>query len=73
MKTPTMRQRHSPASLAEPFPHYEADKQTSALLKINGVLQNMTPLEQERLVVLLAREGIQGFLQRLGITAIDAE
>ncbi|HAT2609745.1 TPA: putative DNA-binding transcriptional regulator [Kluyvera intermedia] len=73
MKTPTMRQRHAPAAMAEPFPQYEADKQTSALLKINGVLQNMTPHEQERLAVLLAREGIQGFLRRLGITAIDAE
>lgn len=73
MKTPTMRQRHSPAALAEPFPLYEADKQTAALLKINGMLQNMTLHEQERLVVLLAREGIQGFLRRLGITAIEAE
>jgi hypothetical protein len=71
MKTPTMRQRH-PGLAGRALPHYEADKQTSALLKINGVLQNMTPLEQERLAVLLAREGIQGFLQSLGITAIDA-
>lgn len=74
MKTPAMRQRHSPAALAEPFPLYEVDKQaSSALLKINGVLQNMTPHEQERLVVLLAREGIQGFLRRLGITAVEVE
>lgn len=69
MKTPSMRHRLTPVALAEPIQPYETDKQTTALLRINGVLQNMTPHEQEQLVVLLAREGIHGFLTRLGISA----
>jgi DNA-binding XRE family transcriptional regulator len=44
MKTPAMRQRHRPRWQSPS--HYEADKQTSALLQINGVLQNMTPLSK---------------------------
>lgn len=65
MKTPSMRQRHSPYSIAEPAPSYTSEN--SPLREIVKVLQNMTPEEQKLLAVLLAREGICGFLQRLGI------
>lgn len=66
MKTPTMRQRNSPYAIAEPAPLYASEN--SALREIVKVLQNMTADEQQLLAVLLAREGICGFLQRLGIT-----
>ncbi|QJT81818.1 YfeC-like transcriptional regulator [Kosakonia sp. MUSA4] len=66
MKTPSMRQRNSPYSIAEPAPSYASEN--SSLREIVKVLQNMTPEEQKLLAVLLAREGICGFLQRLGIT-----
>lgn len=73
MKMPSMRHRFAPIALAEPIPSYEAEKQTAALLKINSVLQNMTQDEQERLLMLLAREGIEGFLRRLGINSNKSE
>lgn len=66
MKTPTMRQRHSPNAIAEPAPLYMSDG--GSLREIVKVLQNMTADEQQLLAVLLAREGICGFLHRLGIT-----
>ncbi len=66
MKTPTMRQRHSSNAIAEPVPLYAS--YNGSLREIVRVLQNMTAEEQKRLAVLLAREGIYGFLHRLGIT-----
>jgi excisionase family DNA binding protein len=67
-KTPSMRHRLSPNTLAEPFSQYGSGKLTPALLRILNVMQNLTPHEQEALDVLLAREGIQGLLTRLGLT-----
>ena len=67
MKTPSMRQRNSPWSIAEPAPLYAARGENDTLHEIVKVLQKMTADEQQQLAVLLAREGIQGFLKRLGI------
>ncbi|WP_417653373.1 YfeC-like transcriptional regulator [Escherichia coli] len=40
---------------------------SSLLPQIIDSLESMTTVEQERLHKLLAREGLQGFLTRLGI------
>ncbi|WBT59588.1 YfeC-like transcriptional regulator [Kosakonia oryzendophytica] len=66
MKTPTMRQRTTSYSIAEPSVPYGAAESTP-LREIMKVLNNMTPDEQHQLALLLAREGICGFLHRLGI------
>ncbi|MGY5956067.1 YfeC-like transcriptional regulator [Kosakonia sp. BK9b] len=67
MKTPTMRQRNVPYSLAEPAPTYGAEPESTTLREIIKVLHNLTTDEQQQLAVLLAREGLCGFLNRLGI------
>ena len=67
MKTPSMRHRLAPAVVTEPVPQYRAEKLTPGMLRIIDVLQNLTLHEQDRLNVLLAREGIHGFLTRLNI------
>lgn len=68
MKTPVIRHRQSAWSLAEPAINYSAGYTSPALRRIADVLQNMTPAEQERLDKFLAREGLRGFLLRLGMT-----
>ncbi|WP_044172629.1 YfeC-like transcriptional regulator [Phytobacter massiliensis] len=72
MKTPSMRHRLAPVAMAEPTPAYDAAHYSPALRKIVDVLQNMTPDELERLGVLLSREGIRGFMHRLGINDENA-
>ncbi|WP_312230013.1 YfeC-like transcriptional regulator [Pseudescherichia sp.] len=66
-KTPVVRHRQSAWSMAEPSADYSTLFQTASLRQISNVLQNMTPAEQERLERFLAREGLRGFLTRLGI------
>jgi len=73
MKTPSMRHRLSPVALAEPAALYQSATLTPALCRIINVLQNLTPHEQEALDVLLAREGIHGFLARLAISQPEEE
>ncbi len=58
--------------MAEPAADYGTLFQTASLRQINTVLQNMTPAEQERLERFLAREGLRGFLTRLGIADDEA-
>ena len=62
-----VRHRQSAWSVAEPSANYSTLFQTASLRQIGSVLQNMTPAEQERLERFLAREGLRGFLTRLGI------
>ena len=69
---PAMRSRQAIYQLAEASVEYGEVKTTSLLRQVTAPLENMTPLEQERLAVLLAREGIQGFLTRLGIAEEEA-
>ena len=45
---------------------------SNLLVQIVDTLENMTQLEQERLHVLLKREGISGFLTRPGIAELHA-
>lgn len=73
MKTPSMRHRLSPRALAEPAAQYRSEKLTPALERISNVLHNLTPNEQDALDVLLAREGIRGFLTRLSIVQPEDE
>ncbi|WP_039058857.1 YfeC-like transcriptional regulator [Enterobacter sp. Bisph1] len=65
MKTPSMRHHQSPYAMAEPAPVYASGNHS--LNEIINVLQNMSPDEQKQLATLLAREGICGFMSRLGI------
>lgn len=53
--------------LDEPACSYSAQESEVVWRQITSVLQNMTPEEQKRLQVLLSREGICGFLTRLGL------
>lgn len=51
--------------------YYLAAFDTQALRHITHALRNMTADEQQRLAQLLVREGLHGFLQRLGIGQAD--
>lgn len=73
MKTPSMRHRLAPIAVTEPMAQYTADKLTPGMLRIIDVLQNLTQHEQDRLSVLLAREGLHGFLSRLSISSSEEE
>lgn len=67
MNIPAIRNRQAIYQLAEASAEYEGVNITSLSRQVSGALESMTLVEQERLAVLLAREGIQGFLTRLGI------
>lgn len=69
---PAMRRRQAVYQLAEASADYGEVKTTSLPRQVTDALENMTSVEQERLAVLLAREGIQGFLTRLGIAEEQA-
>lgn len=69
---PAMRRRQAVYQLAEDSANYGEVKTTSLPRQVTDALENMTLVEQERLAVLLAREGIQGFLTRLGIAEEQA-
>ncbi|HHA2025426.1 TPA: YfeC-like transcriptional regulator, partial [Enterobacter ludwigii] len=66
MSLPAVRNRQAVYHLAEVTSLYS---EPSSTLRpgIIETLENMTHLEQERLDALLKREGIRGFLARLGI------
>ncbi|HDR2682309.1 TPA: putative DNA-binding transcriptional regulator [Enterobacter ludwigii] len=71
MSLPAVRNRQAVYHLAEVTSLYS---EPSSTLRpgIIETLENMTHLEQERLDVLLKREGIRGFLARLGIAEFNA-
>ncbi|HDS3784517.1 TPA: putative DNA-binding transcriptional regulator [Enterobacter ludwigii] len=71
MSLPAVRNRQAVYHLAEVTSLY-SDPSSSLRPGIIETLENMTHLEQERLDALLKREGIRGFLARLGIAEFNA-
>ncbi|BBT70088.1 MULTISPECIES: YfeC-like transcriptional regulator [Enterobacteriaceae] len=65
---PALRHMMTTNQIDEPTPGYSAKASEVVWQQIADVLQNMTPVEQQRLHRLLAREGICGFLSRLGLS-----
>ena len=68
---PAVRNRQAVYHLAEVTSLY-SDPSSTLRPGIIETLENMTHLEQERLDALLKREGICGFLARLGIAEFNA-
>lgn len=66
--TPKLRHLSLSMQAAEPDGTYNTRSNDPVWRKIQDVLLMMTPKEQQRLQILLAREGLSGFLQRLNIT-----
>lgn len=54
---------HAEESLAE----YSPVARSHAFRQIMDAVENMSPAEQEKLALFLSREGIRGFLARLGL------
>lgn len=69
MNIPAIRKRQALYQLAESIPPYGDNRPTALLRQITDALEKMTTDEQERLALLLAREGIKGFLTRLNLQA----
>ena len=67
MNIPAIRKRQALFQLAETSASYGNGQPVAVLRQITDALEKMTPPEQERLAVLLAREGLEGFLVRLNI------
>lgn len=65
--TPALRNLTAESQIDEPARSYSINESDVVWRQITDVLQNMTPQEQQRLHRLLAREGICGFLSRLGL------
>lgn len=65
--TPALRNLTAESQIDEPARSYSIKESDVVWRQITDVLQNMTPQEQQRLHRLLAREGICGFLSRLGL------
>lgn len=63
--TTALRQQTS--RVEEPRLDYLSETDSQVLRQITHALHNMTPDEQQRLALLLVREGLHGFLHRLGI------
>ncbi|EMJ5883159.1 putative DNA-binding transcriptional regulator [Enterobacter cloacae] len=72
MSLPAIRNRQAVYHLAEVTSLYGESASSNLLPQIVNTLENMTRLEQERLDALLKREGISGFLTRLGIAELHA-
>ncbi|MEX9254181.1 YfeC-like transcriptional regulator [Pseudenterobacter timonensis] len=72
MSLPAVRNRQAIYQLAEAPASYGEERAPAVLHQITDVLEKMTPAEQEHLAILLAREGILGFLTRLGIRETQA-
>lgn len=64
---PAIRNRQAIYQLAEPSAAYGDSNPPRVLRQVIDTLESMTQTEQERLAALLTREGIKGFLNRLGI------
>ena len=67
MNIPAIRKRQALYQLAETAASYGDAKPAAIMPGIINALESMTLAEQERLDVLLKREGVQGFLVRLSI------
>ena len=68
---PALRDVSADNQMQEPVRSYSAKESDVLWRQITDVLQNMTPVEQQRLQLLLSREGISGFLTRLGLNRDD--
>ncbi|HGH3372503.1 TPA: YfeC-like transcriptional regulator [Kluyvera cryocrescens] len=68
---PALRDVSADNQMQEPVRSYSAKESDVLWRQITDVLQNMTPIEQQRLQLLLSREGISGFLTRLGLNHDD--
>ena len=68
---PALRDVSADNQMQEPARSYSAKESDVLWRQITDVLQNMTPVEQQRLQLLLSREGISGFLTRLGLNRDD--
>lgn len=68
---PALRDVCADNQMQEPVRSYSAKESDVLWRQITDVLQNMTPVEQQRLQLLLSREGISGFLTRLGLNRDD--
>ena len=68
---PALRNVPAENQMQEPVRSYSARESEVVWRQITDVLQNMTPVEQQRLQLLLSREGISGFLTRLGLNRDD--
>ena len=66
---PALRHLLTEHQLAEPSSHYFVNDAGVIWRQIAETLHLMTAEEQQRLRDLLAREGISGFLSRLGIAS----
>lgn len=66
--TPALRSLTAENQMDEPARSYSANESEVVWRQITDVLKNMTPVEQQRLQKLLSREGICGFLSRLGLS-----
>ena len=64
---PALRHLTADSQIDEPMQSYSVRQDDVLWRQIADVLQNMTPVEQQRLHRLLSREGICGFLSRLGL------
>lgn len=71
MSLPAVRNRQAVYHLAEATTSYN-DPSSNLSPGIIATLESMTPSEQKRLDTLLKREGIHGFLVRLGIAEEEA-
>lgn len=65
--TPKLRHLSLTLKAAEPDTFYHAQDKDPVWRQIQEVLAMMTPEEKQRLQLLLVREGLRGFLQRLNI------
>ncbi|MGG5837517.1 YfeC-like transcriptional regulator [Huaxiibacter chinensis] len=69
---PAMRLQQAVYQLEETPPAYARPVAPALSPKITDVLEKMTASEQDHLERLLLREGINGFLTRLGIVDVNA-
>ncbi|HFZ8994338.1 TPA: YfeC-like transcriptional regulator [Citrobacter freundii] len=67
LNIPAIRSQAARSQLEEPLAEYNHTIRTHAHRQIMDAVDNMSAEEQEKLAQFLAREGIRGFLLRLGI------
>ena len=72
MSLPAIRNRQTVYQVAEAPTLYRVPAPSQLRPQIVSALENLTEVEQDRLQLLLAREGIEGFLTRLGIAELQA-
>lgn len=67
LNIPAFRHHYAFYQAEEPLAEYHAAARSHACRQIIDAIENMSETEQERLAIFLSREGIRGFLARLGI------